>query len=766
LGHPGDRIRTIKERINVIDYARNILNLPIVRDGDRCCSLMGGNNPTALVMHENYFFDFKMGEGGDVIDLCAIARHGGDRGAAIRELAGDAGYKQWADYTQNLNNKIAYWHSRLREEDRAYLHGRRITDETINTLRIGFDGSRLVIPYYKNGYVAYYVSRQLKDDGSPKYKKAKLDGYMENIPWGLDTISRKDCDVLVITEGVFDAMSFYQEGYKVLSPMAGFFSKDAAKQVLDICRHEEKVFLCFDSDDAGGKFQMNMAKSLFKKKVNFLMGQITGYKDISEYYADEGDLRALIDTAQNGVEMLFRRITDKEEFKKFVFEAARFVGKPELVELFDFTQFPKTWLEQVKKQAMSAPPEDLIVKEVTAAKRLKYFDALGFYEYTGGVWRKRWDSEIKAYIADIYGHYRTGPRVASVFSLLKAECVSTEEMNKKMIFNFRNCTLDLETGEAGEHRESDMSSIQVDYDYDPDAFSRDWQQYLEEVTCEDESKMTLLQEIAGYVLFPDCSLQKCFFLMGEGSNGKSVFLDVLTELYGKNNVSTVEMSGLAEPFQRIHLLNSLVNISSEVKSDVRGTESVFKQIVVGDAINGCYKGKDFITFRPRTKMIAAFNRYFRANDTSTGFMRRIVFVTFNAKFVFDNPSEGEYKADIHLTAKLNKELSAIFNWAYEGYKLLIESNKFTVTSDQQEIMDGFIRITNPLMAFAEDEKARLFGRIINSDLYKLYSDWCREAGHKPMGRIIFIQRFKQTLTQMKIKFTLSKSGSDRCFIFP
>ncbi len=802
------RISDIKERINVLDYARNTLGLPVRKPGDRCCSLAGGSNPTALVIREDHFYDFKMGEGGDVIDLCAIARHGGDRGAAIRELSGDDGYQDWADRTQHLCNKIAYWHKNLRESDRLYLYRRRIKKQTVDTLRIGFDGERLVIPYYKNGYVAYYITRQ-RDDEGPKYKKAKLDEYIENIPWGMDTLGARrggliientelsrprdnsgiamiagtgTCDIpcntndpqdrpacnifdgLVIAEGAFDALSFYQEGYRVLSPMSGYFSKKIQKQVLNICQNEKKVFICFDSDDSGSNFQLDMAKSLFKARVDFCCGELpAGVKDISDYYAAGGNLQSLIDGAEDGVKMLCKRIKDRDEFKHFAFDASRFVGKPELAELFDLVNFPKNWLEQVKKQAMSAPPESMIKDEVIAGRHLKYFEELGFYEYAGGVWRRRGDNEIKDYIAEMYGHHQTGQRLSSVFSLLKAACISTEELNKRPIFNFRNGTLELETGVFREHQQSDMSSIQVDYNYEPEAYSERWDEFLGDICEGDDRKICLLQEIAGYVLFSDCSLQKCFFLMGDGSNGKSVFLDVLTSLYGEANVSTIEMSGLVEPFQRIHLLTSLVNISSETKTDVRGAESIFKQIVVGDAINGCYKNRDFLTFRPRTKLIAAFNRYMKSNDTSTGFMRRICFVSFNAKFSLE-PAPGELKADTELPVKLKRDLPAIFNWAYEGYKALREAKTFTITDDQEEIMNGFMMVTNPVIAFIESRE--FVGRVLNTDLYKQYRDWCREAGHEPMSQTRFTQEFKGTAKQMKLQCRESKYAGNRCFVFP
>ncbi len=786
-----DRIQRIKEKHSVISYARSALNIPIRKSGDRWKSFGGGGNPTSVVFYEDWWYDFKLCMGGDVIDLCAVARHNGDKGAAIRELGGnDPG---WLDYTQQLGNRCFKWHEDLEERHRLYLYRRGIRKETVDRLKIGFDGSRLVIPYWKNGYIAYYVSRVLSQDVKkqgeiitdtpeiitpddnnssspskkrvPKYKKAPLDGMNENIPWGLNTLDREG-SVLVITEGAFDALSFEQEGYKVLSPMGGHFNKDSLRQVLDICKSQEMVFLCFDSDDAGNRFQMNMSQLLFRHHVAFKCGSLPEeVKDVSDYYAEGGDLKDLVSSAEDGVIVMCRRMTDRQEFKKFIFQAARYVGKAELVELFDLVNFTRSWMEQVKKQALAAPPEDLIVEEIKEKHRLKFFDALGFYEYEEGVWKRRGDSEIKGYISDALGTYRAGKRISSIFILLKAETVSTERFNEQPIFNFRNCVLDLETGEQKEHSETYMSSVQVPYEYDPDAYATEWASFIEDVCMGDERRIALLQEIAGYVLFSDNSLQKCFFLIGDGANGKSVYLDILTDLFGLENVSNVEMSGLVEPFQRIHLLNSIVNISTETRTDVKGAESVFKQIVVGDMINGCYKNKDFFTFRPRTKLIIAGNEFIQSRDTTTGFLRRICFVGFNAKFVDKpDPDRGEKKADKDLANKLRQELPGIFNWAYQGYKILRETKEFTTTSDQDELMDGFMRTTNPMVGFLEE--TLMSGRISRTELYKQYKDWCRDAGHEPMSRTKFIQRFRQTVKQKGLKVDETKYGGERQFIFP
>ncbi|MBQ7263347.1 MAG: toprim domain-containing protein, partial [Synergistaceae bacterium] len=374
-----DRIQHIKERVSVLGYAQGVLGLPVRKSGDRCVSLApGSSNPTALVVYDDWWYDFKLGCGGDVIDLCAFARHDGNRGAAIRELGGDIG-SEWKDYTQRLISRMVAYHKALRPEDREYLHGRRITDETTDRLRIGYHDGRLYIPYYKNGYIAYYASRDRTGaPDAPKYKKAKLDGMNENIPWGLHTLDRAG-DVLVIAEGMFDALSFEQEGYKVLSPIGGHFSKAAMKQVISIAQGHARTFVCFDSDAAGDRFTVALSKALFRHRVRFVCGMLPpGVKDVSDYYAAGGNLSLLIDGARPGIAFLGGRITDRDEFKRFVYEAARFVEGSDLAELFEGATFPKPWLKEVLKQALRCPPEALIADEVTEAHRLRYVTGLGF----------------------------------------------------------------------------------------------------------------------------------------------------------------------------------------------------------------------------------------------------------------------------------------------------------------------------------------------------------------------------------------------------
>ena len=801
-----DRINYIKDKYSVLEYARDVLGLAVQKSGDRCVSLApDSQNPTAMIVYDDWWYDFKQGKGGDIIDLCAEAKHDGDKGAAIRELAGDYGLNEnWKEYTQNLCTKIAYWHSQLRESDWRYLRRRKIRKATADRLMLGYDEkeNRLIIPYFKNGYVAYYIGRTRSNDPNvSKYKKAYIDGMNENIPWGLHSFTQDNCkrvenelsavtegmsevtasvtaegdcvtgeahsvtvekspengkmrnsaDKLqlinkyaVIAEGAFDAMSFEQEGFKVLSPISGYFNKEALRQVICMLKTMPSVFVLFDSDQAGTKFTLKMCMTLFRNRIPFVCGVLPeGYKDTSEYYEAGGDLFDLVDNARPGIPMLAARITDKDEFKKFVYEAARFVDKADITELIENSQqFSSRWLNTVLKEALKMPPEKTIIDEMLKKYTLKYVENVGFYEYSrGGVWTRRTDNFIRSYFVDRLGSWAQGSKLETLLKYLKAETTTEELFNRKPIFNFKNVTLDLESGKALDHNQSDLSSIQMEYDYDVKAECPKWKKFIGEIMDSNEPKMKLLQEMAGYILFTDCSLQKCFILIGDGSNGKSVLLNVLTAVFNEKNISNVEMSSLLEPFQRISLMNSLANITTETNSSVKGAESVFKQIVAGDPINGCFKNKDFVTFKPRCKIITSCNEFMKSRDTTYAFLRRMCFIKFPVIF------EGERK-DKNLESKLKTELSGIFNWAYEGYKRLKDQQEFTKTDEQSEIMEEFLKVMNPVAAFIKEELATETGKIGTVELYERYVDWAKEAGHEKAGRNKFLQKFRQTVKQL------------------
>lgn len=316
------KIRYIKSHYSVTDYANNVLGMNCT-EGVRCAaSYRGGHNPSSFISYGDSYSDFGHPEGrhySDVIQLCADARHYGSRSEAIKELAAcfpeldepkptQEEINASARRIKSLEYMIKKSHEALRPEDRKYLHGRRITDQTIDRLLIGYSAGmkRIIIPYWRDGHYVYYAGRDTtngwKTGQCPKYKKMAIKhDFDENIPWGLHTLTPqhralfpekvkasdgteiKMSDYLCVLEGMFDAISFEQEGYQVLSPIGGYFNSLQIPYFLSIARSIGQVFICFDNDGAGSKFQQKMAKVLLKAKIPFYGATVPEYAPYTLY---------------------------------------------------------------------------------------------------------------------------------------------------------------------------------------------------------------------------------------------------------------------------------------------------------------------------------------------------------------------------------------------------------------------------------------------------------------------------------------------------
>ena len=804
-----DKIAYIKCQWDCIRYAAQVLGWPVSKDGDRYLSIApGSTNTTALIVHNDTWWDFKSGYHGDVIDLCALTRHDGDKGAAIRELGegfiGTWDESKWIEKTQELCNKIEYWHKALRPEDIEYLHSRHIDDDTIERLKLGYDAftQRLTIPYFKNGYVVYVAGRDrmkrppyyLRNDGletdsidtrdfdvldadgrnvysyqknpayeeyeklkRSKYQKMALDGYNENVPWGLHTLApefratknKKLCEELIyadellcVLEGAFDVISFEQEGFICLSPIGGYFNKPATQFVIDTAKSFKRgVFICFDSDKPGSTFNLKMAELMYENRIQFKIGRLPqGVKDVSDYYCMGGSLVDLVRDAQPGIEALAISYSDQASFKKFIYNAARFIDKPDLTQLFDYLieaeKFPKSWLSAMLRECTKAPSEEVIVKELTSKYLIKYVEGTGFYVYhKQGYWKSLTDNAVKNVIADMLGLYANGGRLNTILTLLKARTTTQEEFNKQFVENFPNGVLNLLTGELHEHSAAYMCNYQHTYKYDSEAQCPKWDKFIAEIMDGQEDKITLLDEMLGYILFPDCRLQKMFVLQGEGANGKSVLINVARKLIGEEVCSSVPINLLATQFDPIRLKDSKANFMSEIDTNIKEAEARLKAIVAGDMISAAYKGKDAVEYASRSKMIAATNNPIQSTDTSRGFFRRIVFIGFTRTF------EGA-DANKNLTAELCEELPGIFNRVYKAFKRLWHNQSFTLTQEHKEIMRDFIEMTDPVDAFFQEEASSYNGTYSSKELYGKYSEWCRSAGRQVQSRHKFIRSFK------------------------
>lgn len=267
-------------------------------------------------------------------------------------------------------------------------------------------------------------------------------------------------------------------------------------------------------------------------------------------------------------------------------------------------------------------------------------------------------------------------------------------------------------------------------------------------------------------MFTDCSLHKAFALVGEGRNGKSIYVNAITDVFGASNGSTVSMSDLTKDFHSIDLKYSMYNIASETRSDVTGAEEKFKKVTVGETIRDSFKGKDLTDFSPRAKWFLNCNNFMVSKtDQSDGWIERFCFCEFKLRFCDEPKLPHERLADRTLESRLKapEQLSAIFNWALEGYKILKATKKFTEPDDQKKTTQDFIEVTNPIVVFVKEFRIEdcKDNSITNADLYRNYCMWCDDSRHKALAKTSFDKRLPKAFREYRNDLEPFRCGNIR-----
>ena len=789
----------IREKWSCVTYARDILGLPVFRSGDRCTSITPGphSHNDGLIVNDDSWHDFSAGLHGDVIDLCAYARHNGNLGEAMRELGAEfftnfkpAGYER---HQKTLAGQIKKWHEALRPEDREYLHDRRITDQTIDRLMMGYCAGerhspwnwyndRIIIPYWKNGHVVFFAGRDCsglwKTDSKnhPKYKKMWTKGneYSENTMWGWHTLAKDWCadsekdKYLCILEGQFDAMSFEQDGWHVLSPIGGRFAHKLMLQVKSICRNYEKVFICMDNDGPGVAFQLDIAKFCFRNRIPFVCGHVPGHydglkiKDVSDYYAAGGSLDELVSKATEGLYDLARSFKPGEEkdFHDFIVTAGRYADRAELMLVARASCFDKDWVSECVKEAKRPPLESEIAEEIVKEHELLYMVNDGYYEYSHGVWSEKPMLSVQAIAREKLGRFATAGSTAGVAKHVQIIRHRKDGFNNGNIINFLDGVLDLETMKLNEHSPAYLSTIQIPRVYDPKAECPKTRRFITQIMEGDKEKELLLQQMAGYFFMVDNKLNKGFFLMGDGANGKSVLIELLRYVIDPRNCSNVELSDMADRFEPLRLRNSLVNFATETRVDLKGAEAAIKKVISGETMSAAHKGVDAVEFTPHCKIVCACNNFIHSKDITHGFVRRCKFVMFNKIFTDKTANTG-------LLDELKEEAAGVLNWMIEGWHMLKESGKFIETHEEVQTREEFLILANPLAGFIREKLTGLYGKWSSTDIYDtFYTEWSRDAHVGQVSRPQMTKSLTTLIRQMMPEVKIARHGIGQMYTFP
>ncbi|CAM5404393.1 DNA primase/helicase OS=Streptomyces microflavus OX=1919 GN=Smic_80740 PE=4 SV=1 [Streptomyces microflavus] len=238
-----------------------------------------------------------------------------------------------------------------------------------------------------------------------------------------------------------------------------------------------------------------------------------------------------------------------------------------------------------------------------------------------------------------------------------------------------------------------------------------------------------MQRLVGYGCTGSTS-EHCFaFMHGQGSNGKSVFLDALIYVFKgvtqATQFSTFEKSvsvGQASP-ELASLRGARLVTASETEKYSRLAEALVKQLTGGDPITCRFLNQNPFTYVPSFLLMVAGNFKPAILSQDEGTWRRVKLIPFDATFSYALGNK-----DTTLPAKLREEAEGILAWAVAGAVewyangLGEPSSVATATQAYRESEDRLQEFLNACCVRGDG------ARVAPMAIRRTYAEWAEDAG--------------------------------------
>lgn len=319
-----------------------------------------------------------------------------------------------------------------------------------------------------------------------------------------------------------------------------------------------------------------------------------------------------------------------------------------------------------------------------------------------------------------------------------------EVKKETVMINLQNGTFEVKNNGKTHLRpfdQEDFITYQLPFKYDPEAKAPLFTKFLNRVLPDPDSQK-VLAEYLGNIFIKHGSKtlkeEKALILYGSGANGKSVFFDVVTAMFGSENVSNYSLQSLTEEkgFYRARIANKLVNYASEISTKLEA--SLFKQMVTGEPVEACLKYGQPFTMTDYAKFIFNCNELPKDVEHTNAYFRRFLIIPFEVTI----PSNEQ---DKRLSYKIiENELSGVFNWVLDGLHRLLKQSHFTECEAVQRAVEQYKIESNSVQMFLNDagySKSTTETKLIK-DVFQDYKNYCFEDGMPFFKKLNFIKQLR------------------------
>ncbi|MCO4346569.1 phage/plasmid primase, P4 family [Staphylococcus agnetis] len=318
------------------------------------------------------------------------------------------------------------------------------------------------------------------------------------------------------------------------------------------------------------------------------------------------------------------------------------------------------------------------------------------------------------------------------------------------LFNTQNGYIDLNTGTLHDHEKNKFFTKMSNTEYTDKSDCPIWINFLNDIFLGREELVKYIQRAIGYSLSGYTTEQVLFVLFGNGRNGKSVFLEIMSEVFGEYATNIRPQAIMAgknnsDASPEIAKLDGARFVTTtEPNEGDRFDEGLLKQLTGGDKVSARRLYENEFEFTPQLKLWMATNHKPYVRGTDEGIWRRFVIIPFEKQIPL-------HEVDRELPQKLKEELPAIIKWCVDGY---LEWQRIGLSEPEivKEQRDEYRAEMDSTELFIRDVCETGETKFIRtSQLFKAYDTWARDNHQYRMSN-------KKFRTEMEKKFTVKKSS--------
>jgi len=403
-----------------------------------------------------------------------------------------------------------------------------------------------------------------------------------------------------------------------------------------------------------------------------------------------------------------------------------------------------------------------------------------YYIWTGKYWKSLEKDTLKRFIKQyikkrgmiLHTNSNVVDGVFKNISISKGGIVYKVNENTQLL-NLNNGVLFISPKEIEfkTHNKKYNLNYCLDFNYDPNSENTLWQNFLDDVLPNRQTQRTFQQVIAN-LLIKGLKIEVLPFLYGTGGNGKSVVLEVLTGLFGRENVTTYSLTKITtdEKIRARIADGKIMNLSSENNMGNVNAETV-KTYSSGEPMDARLNYGNPFEIYDYAKFLGNINKLSVMDSERTmAIIRRIIIIPFMRNLNEDST----IKVDIDLHNKILHNKSGVLNWILIGITEVLKNRGIYKSDEVQKMLNRYTKDTNPVAMMIEengyiidtDNKSPKIMYLSLKELYHDYIDYAHEIGVGKLNRnnfktdLLAYAGVKEFSSQNKICFNLIKPISD------